>query len=200
MDDVISVVLDTSGETDICRGMKENLVALRAEYIQSCDDAAKHAVLIADALLCQSGHAVAGLMPLDDLVEILFSWYEVSECRVINTLMQCLNDRRYCREVHICNPHRDLVKALLDLSARNRNSLNGCCVFSGTVQNRCKIVFHNKAPFCADAAADAGVKCMVVQDALPRLYRIRSLGIRSFHMFRSRNLELNEMIVKQLHY
>ena len=90
--------------------MHQHLVALGAVDVHGRDDAAQHAVLVADVLFGQVLDPVAGLVPPDDGVIVLIPGGEVAEVGLLQTGSDGIGDGVEHREVHVCHPHGDDVK------------------------------------------------------------------------------------------
>ena len=153
-DHVIAVVGEGTGEADVGGGVQQHVVTLGAEHVQGADHAAQNAVFIADVLPLQAGDPVAGLVPLDNGVEVLLGGLEIAEGRMLGPLDDGLGDGRAGREVHVGHPHRDGVQAILDLYVRQGlhnevargvrlgDHVDGDGVLAMAVHDRGEIVLH----------------------------------------------------------
>lgn len=113
VDDMVAVIVQAAGKAYVGGGVEEHIVPSGAEYVQSADDAAQHAVLIADAFPGQAGGAVAGLLPPDDRVQVFLPGGEVAEMRLLCAGDDCFLHRGDGGEIHVRHPHGDGVEALL---------------------------------------------------------------------------------------
>ena len=148
VDDIVAVVFQAAGKADVSGAVHQHLVAPGADAVQGADHAAQHAVLIADVLLFQSGHAVAPGLPLDDGVVVLVAGVKVAECRVLDAGNDLLLDGGHHREVHVRHPHGDGVKALLGGRGgkAGAQAVHGDGIFAVAFENGRKIVFHDNSP------------------------------------------------------
>ena len=143
---MISVVFQGIGKADIGRRVDQDLVSAGTHHVQCADNSSQDTVLIADALRCQPLCSVAGLLPADDTVEILFPGLEVAESGMVQPPGHGTSDRRRCGKVHIRDPHGNDVKSLRRRLGREpsgiSNRIHRQCVVTVTVHNRGKIIFH----------------------------------------------------------
>ena len=65
-DEAVSVILQSMPETDIERALDQHGIPAGAQDVQGGDDAAQHAVFIADMLCCETGDTVTLFLPADD--------------------------------------------------------------------------------------------------------------------------------------
>ena len=145
VDDVVAVVLQAVGETDVGGGVQQDIVSAGAENVQRADNAAQHAVFIADALLCQAGDAVARFVPADDGSKIFLRGRKIAVGRMPGAGDDGLGNGGHGGEVHIRHPHGNGVEALLrsaGCEAGRAQCIHGDGVFAAAVHDTGKIVFH----------------------------------------------------------
>ena len=123
MDDLVAVVGDTAGEADVGGAVQQHVVALPQEDVQSGDNAAQNAVLIADVLGLQI-NAVTGLLPVDDGVEVLLGLIEVAVVGLLGTLNDSGGNALIGGDVHVGDPHGDLGEALLNGGAGDGDTVH----------------------------------------------------------------------------
>ena len=147
VDDAVAVVGQRAREADVGGAVEQHLVAPGAEDVQGRDHAAQNAVLVADVLGFQTGHAVAGFVPADDGAEILLGGHEVAVGRVHGALDHGLGNGGDHGEIHVGHPHGDGIKAGQGRAGGKAVGLadhihdNGILAMS--VHDGGKIVFHN---------------------------------------------------------
>ena len=145
VDDVVAVVLQAVGKTDVGGGVQQDIVSAGAENVQRADNAAQHAVFIADALLCQAGDAVARFVPADDGSKIFLRGRKIAVGRMPGAGDDGLGNGGHSGEVHIRHPHGNGVEALLrsaGCEAGRAQCIHGDGVFAAAVHDTGKIVFH----------------------------------------------------------
>ena len=139
---IVAIIAETSGKSDICRGVKQYLVPLGAEYIQCTDYAAQHAVLISDAFPVQPLYAMPLLLPADDRIIIFLLRIKITIQRMSRPLRNPLGNRRNRGKIHVRHPHGNPAESLLHLYILIRDYLRGNSILSVPVNNIRKIVFH----------------------------------------------------------
>ena len=141
--------LHIGGEAHIGGGVEQDLVAGGGEGLHRAGDAAVDAVLVADVLPFQIPEAVALGLPADDGIIIGAAGEKVAVQRVLGPLNDGGRHGGAGGEVHVRHPHGDGVKALLGGVGYDRpqflvpDALHCGCVLSVTVDDGCKIVFHD---------------------------------------------------------
>ena len=148
VDNVVAVVGQAAGKADVGGGVEQHVVAFGAQHVQGADNAAQHAVFIANALLGQAGDAVALLLPVDDGVVVIVAGGKVAEERMLDALGNGLGDGGHRGEVHVRHPHGDDVKALfggLGAVPAGDKPVHGDGVFPVPVDDAGKIVFHSRS-------------------------------------------------------
>ena len=113
MDDVVAVVGQSVGETDVGGGVQQHIVALGAEDIHGGYHAAQDGVGVADVLMSHALHAVAVFVPIHNAVQIFLPRHEVTVGGVLGALNDGLGDGGRGGEIHVGHPHGNGVKALL---------------------------------------------------------------------------------------
>ena len=128
--------------------MNEDLVARGADGAQRAHEPAEDAVLVADVLMLKARNAVAGLLPPDDRVVVLVAGLEVAEERVIEALDHGARHARGGREVHVGDPHRNDVEALLRLEGGlGIRDVDGERVFAAAVIEGREVEGHGHLPW-----------------------------------------------------
>ena len=147
VDDVVAVVLKAAGKADVGRAVDKHLAAPGADAVQRADDAAQHAVFVADVLGFQPGHAVAGILPVENRIIIRFGRVEIAVCRVLCPCDDGLRDGRHGGEVHIRHPHGDRVEALLGGRGckAGAQTVHRDRILAAAVHQGGKIVFHGSS-------------------------------------------------------
>ena len=105
MNDLIAVVLNAHSEADIGGAVQQHGITGGGIAGQCRDHTAQNAVLIADALFGQSLDIVAGLVPLDDGVEVFIGGLEITVGGMLCTFDDGFWDGGHGGEVHVCHPH-----------------------------------------------------------------------------------------------
>ena len=144
--DLIAIAFQAPGKTDIGRTVYQHPVSRRRKRSQGRNHTSQHAVFITDIILFQILHIIPGLLPFHDRLKIFFTGIKISKQCMISSFNHFLRHCRHRRKIHIRNPHRDYIKALFRLVRRKArilsNSVNRQGIFSLTVDDRCKIIFH----------------------------------------------------------
>ena len=146
MNDVVAVVGEGAGETNVGRGMHEHIVTAGAENGEGTGDTAEDAVLIADGFLCQSLDAVAPVLPVDDGVIIIVARHEVAEGGMLDTADDGFLDGGNGRKVHIGDPHGDGVEAILWRTGHTgqfAKGVNGEGILAAAIHDGGKIIGHD---------------------------------------------------------
>ncbi len=145
VDDVVAVIFQAVRKTNIGGRMQQNIVPARAHYVQRADNAAQHAVFVADAFFGKARNTVACFVPADDGIKIFVGRKEIAVSGVRDARGDGLGDRGRRGKVHIRHPHGDHVVALLRAAGRhggNAGRVHSDGVFAAPIHNAGKIVFH----------------------------------------------------------
>ena len=151
VNDLIAVVLNAHSEADIGGAVQQHGITGGGIAGQCRDNTAQNAVLIADALFGQALDIVAGLVPLDDGVEVFIGGLEVAVGRVLCTLDDGFRDGGNGGEVHVSHPHGNDIIAFLGQvgseAGHRAQTIDGGCVLAMAVHDGGEIVFHSKFSF-----------------------------------------------------
>ena len=148
MYDVVTVILQCFGESDISRRMYQYRISLRTKGMECACHTAENTVFVTYMLLFKPGHVILPFLPLNNLVVIFLRCCKVTISRMLCPLDDCLRDCRHRCKVHVCDPHRDTIKPipyfyLFPYAKGIRKDINGKGIFAFSVNNRGKIVFHS---------------------------------------------------------
>ena len=149
MDETIAIAAQGLGEAQIGGGVNQNLVSPGAEHIQSRDDTAQNAVLVANVRFGQTGNTIVTFLPADDGIKVFLSWVEVAKGGVLNALNHRLLNSGNHRKVHICHPHGNAVKPRFRRRVSRAGStdhIHSDGILSPAVQNGSEIIFHGVFP------------------------------------------------------
>ena len=91
---MISVVVERSRKTNVCRCMNKYVISLGAKYMKGTCNTTKNSVFITDMLFFKSCYMISRLMPSDDAVKIFISCLKISVSRMFCSLDNCLRDCR----------------------------------------------------------------------------------------------------------
>ena len=152
VDDFKTVVRKAAGKADIGRAVQQNSIARCSERRDCGDDASQHTIFIADAFPCQTGDMVSCFLPADDGRKVGVRQGKIAESRVLYPLNDRLLYGRNRWKIHICDPHRNRIKALLWCSGSHplagTNGVYCNRILAVPVQDAGKIVFHDRPPVC----------------------------------------------------
>ena len=98
--------------------MQKYVISPGTHDIKCADDAAQYTIFISDMLWLKICDTMSVLLPADDGIIVFLTVVEITECRVVYTFMDSLLDVRQTDKVHICNPHRNDIKAVFDCNTR----------------------------------------------------------------------------------
>ena len=113
VNDLIAVVLNAHGKADVGGAVQQHGITGGGIAGQCRDNTAQNAVFVADALFGQAFDIVAGLVPLDDGVEVFIGGLEVAVGRVLCTLDDGFRDGGDGGKVHVSHPHGNGIIAFL---------------------------------------------------------------------------------------
>ena len=127
--------------------MDQDGVSRFGQNLDSASNAAVDAIFIADHVPCQFRPVMTGRLPVDDALVIGIRRQEVTKKRVFQPLFHGLDDSRASREIHVRYPHGDFIETglgLIRFKAPNglANAIESRSIFTSSVNNRRKIVFH----------------------------------------------------------
>ncbi len=115
----------------------------------------QNSVLITYMLIFKSIHLILPCLPFYNAVIIFVGDIKVSISRMLCPPNDCLRNRRHRWEIHVCNPHRNIIQSIPHLnifpySKRIRKKIHSKRIFAFSVNNSRKIVFHCKLlqPYC----------------------------------------------------
>ena len=147
MHDLVAVVCERAGETDVRWRMNEHLVATRAKHSERTGDAAEHTIFVADRFRRQILHTIARLLPANDRVIIRIARQKIAKRRMRNAARDRLSDRRHRWEIHIRHPHRDRIKAFFRRARKTLQPqrIHRHRILAAPLHDRCKIVSHRSS-------------------------------------------------------
>ena len=142
VDNVISRIYQTACKADISRRMHQHMISFGTKYSQCTKDTPKHTIFVSDTFFRQTTRTMPRFLPFYNRFKIFLTRIKIPICRMLCPLNNCLRDGRNCLKIHICHPHRNPAEALSHLYIFKRNDIYRNRIFSGTVHNCRKIIFH----------------------------------------------------------
>ena len=92
--------------------MEKNGITWRGKGGERGDNAAQHAVLVANVVSRQAEHAVSSRLPVNNCLVVLIARREVAKRGMLDALRHGARDGGRRGEVHVGDPHGNGVEAL----------------------------------------------------------------------------------------
>ena len=147
MDNMIAIIIQYPGKSDVCGRMNQNIVSLGTEYVKGTCYTSENSVFITNLFFCKIRNSFTVSVPLNDTVVVFIFYIEISVSRMLCSFNECFCYSWNSCKIHICNPHWNAIETITDMyliddtkSVRQIVYCKG--IFAFAVNDTCKIVFH----------------------------------------------------------